>query len=222
MPTLNPDRILFQDQWFLAVHKLPQELVVRGKGPLGKLPLLDFLRPQFPGVRPLSRLDFDTSGVVLFARTKESSAKVIESKYEGWKKIYHALVAGIIPKDQGDIRFPLPARMSGDKVPAHTAYTVLERFIGCTLVECTIESGKHHQIRRHFALIKHPLLLDDVYGDRKTNISFTKAFRYRRFFLHAAAVEFVHPFTGQPVRIEAPRPKAFEEVLRALAKAVSG
>src|SRR3989338_10334133 len=69
---MSADRILYQDEHFLAVHKLSGELVVRGKGPVGKLPLLDFLKKDFPGLRPVNRLDFETSGVVLFARSKKA------------------------------------------------------------------------------------------------------------------------------------------------------
>lgn len=216
---ISPDRILYEDQWYVAVNKLSQELVVKGSGKVDKLPLLDFLRPQFPGIRPLGRLDFETSGVVVFARTKDALERVVESDFKGWTKTYQALAAGIFPKDVGEIRVPLPSRVSGEKVPALTRYRVLELFHGCTLVECTIETGRHHQIRRHLAMIKHPLLLDEVYGDKKTNSSFKRAFHYRRFFLHAATVAFTHPFTGEKIEITAPRPKVFEDALTKLRKA---
>ena len=104
--------------------------------------------------------------------------------------------------------------MGNDKIPAHTFYTVLQRFHGCCLVECTIETGRHHQIRKHFAMIKHPLVMDDVYGDRKTNASFKRSYHYSRFFLHASAVAFEHPFTHEQVRIEAERPRVFEAALK--------
>ncbi len=216
MPHINPDRILYQDEHFLAVHKLSGELVVRGKGRVDKLPLLDFLRKDFPGVHPVNRLDFETSGIVIFARTRPALAKTLEGKFAGWTKTYRALVAGRIPKDTGEIRLQLPSRVKGEPVAAVTRYKVLERFGNSSYVETEIETGRHHQIRRHFRMIEHPLVLDSEYGNKKYNTVFTKEFGYRRFFLHAFAVTFPHPFTGQTVRIESPMPPTFLDILKRL------
>ena len=247
---IDPKRILYKDDYFLAVHKLSGELSVKGKGAVGKLPLHDFLRKEFPGIRPVNRLDFDTSGVMIFARTKEALETVMPrtaptstfapsirgatvdrpnpsfgggetqvkegSEDLGWKKTYRTFVSGTLPKDHGEIHFPLPARTGHKLIPAHTVYRVLERFPDCTYVETEITSGRHHQIRRHFAKIGHPLILDDLYGDKDYNRGFSKAHRYRKFFLHAFSVEFVHPFTKEKVRIEAPMPRTFEELLKKL------
>lgn len=215
MPRLDPRRILYQDEHFLAVHKLAGELSVRGKGPVGKLPLFDFLRREFPGIHPLNRLDFDTSGIVLFARTRVVLKRMIEDP-PAMTKTYRTLVAGSIAREEGDIRTPLPARTGGGQVPAHTHYRVLRRFAACSEVETVITSGRHHQIRRHFQKIGHPLVNDLLYGDKKFNRKFIMAHRYRKFFLHAATVEFTNPFTGKEIRIEDPLPRAFEEALSLL------
>lgn len=212
--SLSRDRLLFEDDWFLAVNKLSRELVVRGSGAVGRLPLLDFLKREFPGLRPVHRLDFETSGVVLFARTKAAlAAAMAQQKAGAWTKVYRALVAGRLKADQGMISKSLPARTGEAEVAAQTAYRVLERFVGSSLVEAEIATGRHHQIRRHFALIGHPLVLDHVYGDAKFNRTFTQEFGYRHFFLHASSLSFAHPFTGDEVRIEAPLPRVFEEVV---------
>lgn len=212
---INQDRILFQDDYLLAVNKLSGELVVRGKGDVGKLPLLDFLKKDFPGLRTLHRLDFETSGAVVFARTKEVLEKVLAGDFSGWKKIYHTLVMGRIDRKQSTIRIPLPARGEG-KIPAETKYHVLETYANSTYVEAEIATGRHHQIRRHFAAIHHPLVLDQIYGHKKFNGTFTQEFKLRRFFLHAARVEFPHPITGAKMVVEAPLPKTFAEVLHKL------
>lgn len=208
-------RILFSDDSLLAVNKLSGELVVAGAGTSDKLSLLDFLRKDYPGLKPLHRLDFETSGVVVFARTKQVAEAVVTSKFNGWKKTYITLVAGRMPRLDGVIRSPLPSRGQG-VVPAETVYRVLEIYANSCLVEADIETGRHHQIRRHFASIGHPLLLDEEYGNKGINRVFTREFRLRRFFLHAARVSFPHPVTGEPLTIEAPLPRVFESVLKKL------
>lgn len=215
--SISRDRILYKDDAMLAVNKLTGELVVKGAGNVQKLPLLDFLKKEYPGLHPLNRLDFETSGIVLFARNKKILADVLSGKFRGWKKTYRTLVAGRIAQEHGQITFPLPARIKGEgNVPAITRYQVLERFVNSSYVEVGIETGRHHQIRRHFAMIKHPLVLDQVYGNEKFNRTFTKEFGFRRFFLHAWKVTFPHPVTGKEIMVEASMPKVFQDVLTKL------
>lgn len=215
---IDPRRILFEDDSLLAVHKLPQELSVRGKGEVQRLPLLDFLKKDYPGLRPLNRLDFETSGVLVFAKTKEVLARVLDSKFSGWKKTYRTIVHGKIPVDDGAIRTPLPSRIDRSSLPSETQYRVLERFSDCTFVEIILTHGRHHQIRRHFASFHHALVLDPLYGDQELNVRFTKRYGFRRFFLHALALDFPHPLTGETLHIESPLPpifaQAFERIRR--------
>lgn len=243
---ISRDRILFEDDHLLAVNKLAGELTVRGKGELGKLPLYDFLHQDYPGLRVLHRLDFDTSGVLLFAKTKAAGEAVLASHFKGWKKVYRAIVSGVIDRDRGVIRALLPARgkfgmrnpstrlrtgaefgmdskknssfrtPNSELIPAITHFKVLDRFSGATYVECEIETGRHHQIRRHFKAIKHALALDEIYGELKYNKAFGRATGFRKFFLHAMKLELPHPITGEAISIAAPLPKAFEAVLKKL------
>lgn len=212
---VSADRILYSDDHVLIVNKLSGELVVRGKGKVGKLPLLDFLKKTYPGLRAVHRLDFETSGVVVFARTKQAYESILNTKFARWKKIYHALVMGSIEREGGVIHLRLPARGKG-MVDAVTRYKVLDRFANSSLVEAQIETGRHHQIRRHFAMIRHPLALDDLYGHKKFNQLFSKEMKYWNFFLHAARLELPHPVTGEQLTIAAPMPKAFTDVLKKL------
>ncbi|MBI3336405.1 RluA family pseudouridine synthase [Candidatus Peregrinibacteria bacterium] len=209
---INKERILYDDEYLLAVNKLSGELVVKGAGELGKLPLLDFLKKDYPGLQTLHRLDFETSGVTLFARSKKVATIVKESKFLGWKKVYRTIVVGR-PRERGEIRIRLPVRDGRELVDALTTYHVLKILGDICYVECEIGTGRHHQIRRHFAGIGHPLVLDSLYGDRKFNQRFTQATGYRKFFLHASTLSFPHPVTGERIHIEAPLPRAFEEVL---------
>ncbi len=93
---------------------------------------------------------------------------------------------------------------------------MLSLFSHASFVEATIDTGRKHQIRKHFQFIGHPLLLDPLYGDSRVDRSFKKKFKYRRFFLHAYILDFPHPVTGKMMHIQAPLPKAFEEVLEQL------
>jgi 23S rRNA pseudouridine955/2504/2580 synthase len=210
---ISPERILFEDEHILAVTKLAGELVVRGKGEVGKLPLLDFLKKDHPGLRALHRLDFETSGVVVFAKSKAAQQETLNNKFDQWKKYYHAIVAGRVKQNAGAIDKPLPARGEG-LVEAVTQYKVIERFSDATLIEAAMETGRHHQIRRHMASIQHALVLDDLYGNKKYNQAFAKIFKYWKFFLHAARLELPHPVTGEKLVIESPLPDAFQAVLK--------
>lgn len=218
--SISPDRILFKDESILAVNKLPQELVVKAPGPQHKLPLLDFLKKDYSELQPLNRLDFETSGIVLFARNGDVLRKVVEGDFSGWTKTYRTIVAGHVPQMKGEITTPLPARTrGGGMVPAKSSYRVLERFKDATYLEVQIDTGRHHQIRKHFAGIGHAVLLDSVYGKEGANRAFARKYHFQRFFLHAAAVSFTHPAKpGEKVKIEAPLPPAFEKVLTMLRK----
>lgn len=215
---INPIRILFDDDALLAVDKLSGELVVKGKGRVDRLPLLDFLRKEYPGLKAVHRLDFETSGVVLFAKKAHVLETILAAKFAGWTKVYRAIVLDPIEHNEGVIELALQARNSDAKVPAKTSYRVLERFTGCCLVEATIERGQFHQIRRHFAAIGHPLVLDDEYGNAKLNTVFSRTFKYYHFFLHALSITFPHPVTGSTITITAPMPRNFEKVVGELRK----
>lgn len=199
----------------LAVNKLCGELVVRGKGKVGKKPLLDFLKADYPGLRAVHRLDFETSGAVVFAKTKEAEAAILNKKFDQWEKTYVTLVMGRMHRKTGAIRKKLPARGKG-VVEAETLYSVLDVFGNSSYVECHITTGRHHQIRRHFAAIGHPLVLDKEYGHGKFNQLFRQEIGFSKFFLHAGLLKFPHPITGEQVRIEAPLPKSFAACLKVL------
>lgn len=222
---IHPQRILFEDAHLLVVNKLPGELVVaaggggggRRAGEGGRLALFDFLRKQYPGLRVLHRLDYGTSGVVLFARSAAALRAVRASAFQNSRKRYIALVAGRVERPQGEVRVPLPARTRSDLVPAVTRYRVMRQFRDATLLECEILTGRRHQIRQHCAKIGHPLLCDPLYGDRRRDRTLLRL-GYRRFFLHAASLDLPHPITGVLLHIAAPLPASFAEALERLGR----
>jgi 23S rRNA-/tRNA-specific pseudouridylate synthase len=213
--SIAPDRILYEDEHLLAVNKLSGELVVKGAGKVQKLPLFDFLQTDYPGLRVLHRLDFETSGVVLFAKTKEAEAKVLNTKFEQWEKTYQCLVMGRINRPSGVIRKKLPARGKG-VVDAETLYKVLDVFANSSYVECVITTGRFNQISKPFAGIEHPLVLDKEYGHPKFNQLFKQELGYNKFFLHSTSLSFPHPITGKDMVIDAPLPKAFSTLIKKL------
>ncbi len=213
---ISPDRILFEDQWLLIVAKLPGELTVAGKGRLDRLSLLDFLRQQFPTLLPVHRLDFETSGVLVFAKSKAVLKKILDTRFQGWMKTYVALLLGPAKQKEGTVSIPLKARSSLGVVPAETKYKVLVSSPAASLVEISFERGQRHQIRQHMAMIGWPLVLDDVYGNEKENRKFQRFLKMKRFFLHASVITFPHPMTGRPMSVTAPMPKSFEATMKKL------
>lgn len=215
---ISPDRILFEDEHLLVVNKLGGELVVAADGGEGKEPLYDFLHNTRPGLRVVHRLDYGTSGVLVFAKNADTVLKIRESKFAGWKKTYRTLVAKPMKNKFGTIHRKLPARTKNELVDATSHYRVLELFPHATYVEVDIDTGRKHQIRQHLKFIGHPLLLDSLYGDPRIDRVFKRKYKYRRFFLHASSLTFPHPITGKELKISAPLPKAFDEVLQKLRK----
>jgi 23S rRNA pseudouridine1911/1915/1917 synthase len=213
--TISPDRILYEDEYLLVVNKLSGELVVAADGE-GKEPLYDFLHKNYPGLRVVHRLDYGTSGVLVFAKGAAVVTKIRETKFGGWKKTYRTLVAGKMKNKFGTINRKLPARTRDELVDATTHYRVLDIFEHATFVEVDIETGRKHQIRQHLKFIGHPLLNDPLYGDPRIDRAFKRKHKYRRFFLHASALSFPHPITGKEVKITAPLPKSFDDILAEL------
>ena len=185
-----------------------------------------------PGI--VHRLDKDTSGLMVVARTPRAYRVLVEAlRTREVKRVYHALVWGDPPTDAGEIEGSIGRdprhrqRMSvvrrGGK-PAHTHWRVLERFGAAALLEVRLESGRTHQIRVHMAHLGMPVVGDPVYGGRgKNQLSGTEAQRrlavallgmLPRQALHAAELALEHPVTGRSLRWTSAVP---EDMSRALA-----
>lgn len=200
----------------LAVNKPPRMASMGGPGIPHEKTILCLIERELEkqGVKEkpflLHRLDFSTSGVLLVGLTGskraelESIVKHDPSKKHSTNKKYIALVVGS-PRSSGVIDYKLPSRTKGELINAHTEYHIIKQAPGnfCSLVEATITTGRKHQIRRHFARIKHPIVMDDDYGDKVFNRKFRLTFRLGRLFLHAKEITFWHPLLNKVVRIEA-------------------
>ena len=172
------------------------------------------------------RLDKDTSGVMVVARTQEALRSLtMQFKNRVVKKRYVALVAGVIKKGSGTIEVGLGRHVKErKKISTHThhareavtSFTVKERYKNATLVEVEIKTGRTHQIRVHMAHIGHPVLGDHVYGGGKST-QFGESIITRQM-LHAETLSFLHPATGNPLSFTAPLPADMAEVIAKLRK----
>ena len=163
------------------------------------------------------RIDKDTSGILLIAKTNEAHRILSEDfKNKNIKRKYIALVHGVIDNNKGKIVAPIGrSKLDRKKMcvtdenakNATTNFTVLERYKNATLVELVLETGRTHQIRVHMEYIKHPVIGDKLYG--KNNCLIYNDGQ----LLHAHRLTFIHPTTKKEMTFESPLPKYFEDVL---------
>ncbi len=204
---------IYQDEFLLAVNK-PAGLPTLPDGYNRAAPcLIDLLKQQVGRVWVVHRLDRDTSGVIVLARTAEvHRALNIAFDAREVHKVYHAIVRGVPEWDEHLIDLPL--RPDGDRrhrtvidraygKPAVTRARVLERFAQHTLIEARPETGRTHQIRSHLAALDLPLAGDVLYGGQDV------ASLIQRTALHAHSIEFTHPVTRESVQLSAPYPEDF-------------
>ncbi len=169
------------------------------------------------------RLDKDTSGVMVVARTQEALRSLsAQFKNRIVRKKYLALVAGVIKKGSGTIEVGLGRHVKErKKISVHThsareaitGFVVKERYPNATLLEVEIKTGRTHQIRVHMAHIGHPVLGDSVYGGRAAKIG---EMRIMRQMLHAESLSLLHPETGHPMTFSAPPPADMSEAITRL------
>jgi 23S rRNA pseudouridine1911/1915/1917 synthase len=228
--------IVYEDKHLLVVDKPPGLVVHPGAGnPAGTLQnaLLhhDPKLAEIPRAGIVHRLDKDTSGVMMIARTLAAHTRLVEMiaarevhrRYEAL--VYGVLVAGgtidaPIGRDRHE-RTRMAVVEDDSAREAVTHYRVRERFRAHTRVQVDLETGRTHQIRVHFAHIRHPLVGDPVYGGLKlpkgAAPEFVDALRaFRRQALHAERLEFAHPVTGKPLSLEAARPADLDALLAAM------
>jgi 23S rRNA pseudouridine1911/1915/1917 synthase len=182
-----------------------------------------FWQTQKAAVRPglVHRLDRDTSGVIVVAKTPRAHRTLSKHFRERWvKKFYVALVSGVVEKDSGEIDAPIGSRDEGwprwcvmpSGRAAQTRYSVKQRFAAHTLLELEPLTGRTHQLRIHCQLIGHPILGDTVYHGGEID-PLVRRHRLRHQLLHAARLEFRHPATGQPMQFAAPLPVEWQALL---------
>lgn len=230
-PARLPDvPILYEDEAILVVDK-PGGLAVHPGSGIRGATLVDWARAHL-GVDPAQkefkpspahRLDRETSGVIVLAKKRKAMVALTEIfTAAAARKSYLALVKGRMPRPVGTIDTPLAehqqtARSRQERgvnmQEAITHYRVLATGAGVSLLECRIETGRTHQIRRHLAAIGHPIVGDARYGDFPFNREARRRWGLDRQFLHARRLALRHPIDGREMVFEAPLP---DDLVRAL------
>jgi len=213
-----PHEIVWEDAHLVAINK-PAGLAVHGGSGIsfGVIEQLRMARPDAPLLELVHRLDRDTSGVLLIAKTRAALVGMHETLREkSGDKRYLAAVKGEWVNDRQHVKAPLAkyTRADGERRVevnadegqfAHTIFNLLERRPEMSLLEAELKTGRTHQIRVHLQYSGFPILGDDKYGDAATNKAL-RANGLKRMFLHAKSFSFEHPVTGQTIKVEAPLP----------------
>lgn len=197
--------ILYRDNEYLVINK-PPGLDSNGRGSVEEQ-LRTALR--LPAIEAVHRLDRDTTGCLWFSLNAAARAPAVALfKERAVTKTYHAIVAGRIPASGTHITEPLEGQ------PAVTRVKLLSGNPVASHVKILIETGRTHQIRKHMASIRHPVLGDKSYFTRE--ITDDRLRNVPRQMLHASGLAFPHPRTGQVVRVKAPLPGDFKQMLNRL------
>ena len=224
-----PLEVLYEDSDLLIVNK-PKGMVVHPSaghysGTLVNA-LMHYCKDDLSGIngvmRPgiVHRIDMDTTGSLLVCKNDFTHNDVAEQlKVHSIKRIYHAIVHGVIKEDEGTVDAPIGRHPIDRKKmsinhkngkEAVTHYKVIQRFRNYTYIQCQLETGRTHQIRVHMASLQHPLVGDEVYGPAKC------PFKLQGQTLHAKTIGIIHPRTGEYIEANAPLPEYFESLLKKL------
>ncbi len=197
-------RILWQDEWYLAVDK-PAGVLTQGRNSAEEL-----LRVQEhnPTIAAVHRLDRETSGVLLFSKNDEAlEAAIAMFKTHRVIKIYAAIATGSVDRQNSTLNETL----DGERAVTHMKR--LQATADASFLSLRIETGRTHQIRRHLSGIRHPILGDRQYGVKQSNDP--RFLSVTRQMLHAAEVELPHPMIlGQHIKAHAPLPADFRAALK--------
>lgn len=228
--------IIYQDEWLVAVNKPANMLVHRSWLARQETQfVMQTLRDQLgQHVFTVHRLDRPTSGVLLFGLSSEAGRE-LSNLFEQHltQKTYHAIVRGWL---EGGAVLDYPLLEERDKIAdkfasdekvlqsAITEYCSLAKvempfavgpYQSCrySLVELKPKTGRKHQLRRHMSHLRHPIIGDTAHGDLKQNRGAAEHFGCQRLMLHASRLAFVHPFTQQPLLLEANLDESWQRML---------
>ncbi|WP_332402795.1 tRNA pseudouridine(65) synthase TruC [Vibrio metschnikovii] len=230
--------IIYQDPYLVAVNKPAGMLVHRSWLDKHETQfVMQTLRDQIgQHVFPLHRLDRPTSGVLVFALSSEVASTLMPMfASQQMEKTYHAVVRGWI--EQADVLdYPLKVELDKiadkfaqeDKEPqsAMTAYRPLAKVevpfstgkfatTRYSLMELKPKTGRKHQLRRHMAHLRHPIVGDTTHGDGKHNRLYREQYQVQRLMLHASQLSFIHPYTEQMVTLNAGFDESWQRLFNA-------
>ena len=207
----GPLSVLYEDEWLLAVDK-PAGMLIHPSRAKNTGTLANFVAGYYQktcqksAFHPLTRLDRDTFGIVLLAKSAHIHALLQQEKP---KKTYRALVYGAPPKEVGTVtapiaRCPLPSllrKIDPEGKPCVTEYRVLERRDAVSQLELHPITGRTHQLRLHCAHVGHPILGDPQYGSPES-LALSESMGLHGQQLCAKRLEFCHPITGEELVLE--------------------
>ena len=218
--------ILYKDEQLVAINK-PHGLAVHRSQYIGEADVyaLQTLRNQLEQyVYPCHRIDRKTGGVLLFALSKEGDSLMQQKFAQNLvKKKYLTIVRGYT-EDSGIIDYPL-TNDKGKTQEAITEYKTINKVeldipfgkfktSRYSLVEVRPQTGRMHQIRKHFAHIDHPIIGDRPHGCNKQNRLFKERFNMNTMLLHASEISFTHPFTEKEIKITANLQSEFSRMMQ--------
>ncbi len=227
----QPLQVIYQDSYLMAVNK-PAGMAVHPGSGISEGTLVDEVRallgpqaiPNEFAPSPAHRLDRDTSGVILVAKRRKAMVRLTEIFTQGSaNKTYLTVVRGHFTQATGTVDLPLSEHEQSSKSkakrginmqPAVTHYCVLATGTEVSLLKCTIETGRTHQIRRHLVAIGHPVAGDRRHGDFAFNRVLKSKYGLKRMFLHAQRIELVHPIENTTLILDAPLPFELTQALQ--------
>lgn len=217
--------VVYEDRDVIVVEKPSGAVVQEGDRGSGGGSYVDSLRAYLKRrhggkgayVKPVHRLDRETSGLMVFAKSKVGERLIDQFKQHSVKRAYLAVVEGGINGDSGKIDFPLKKGdfghgrkvnivRGGEGVHALTEYSVKERYQNATLVRLDLMTGRTHQARVHMAAINHPIVGDHIYG-RLGGLNF------KRQALHSHFLAFKHPATGKEMQFRSELPDDMKKLV---------
>lgn len=219
IPTKMDLNIIYEDEWILAINK-PAGIPIHPSRLHYTDSMSNGVKYYFNSIhlnkkiRPVNRLDLNTSGLVVFAKCEyiqEQFSKQMSNNL--FKKDYLCIVDGILQEKTGIINLPI-SRKHGSIIErtinqngknSVTHYTVLNEFENYSFIQCKLETGRTHQIRVHMQAIGHPILGDTLYGKKSKLIN--------RQALHSYKIEFIHPISKQTLTVVANLPNDMNKLL---------
>jgi len=221
--------IIYEDESLIVINKQPNMVVHptfnHPSGTIANAVMYHLIaHGEKKKIRPVSRLDRNTSGIIIFAKNPFVQDFLMRQMGNAFTKEYIGIVHGNVCEDKGTINLPISRKpdsimlrhVSETGLPSVTHFDVIERFNNATLLRFILETGRTHQIRVHCQAIGHPLVGDDLYCIEDASQEIMLPDIIERQALHSYKVRFAHPLTKSLIEFTAPLPEDMQKALEIL------